>query len=124
MVRILGRPLRDYPKLELSGKHDLESLSNHAGDAYLEDAVLNEVNLASYFNLLPHSPESLDEGDLDLATALVGAWSVNDIKSLKNMANILFQIRQEREKLEEAILHLREITRRIEHAIQALASNL
>lgn len=125
MVRVLGRPLGDYPELELSGEHGLESLSKYVGDTYLDDAAPDGINQASHLSLLSHGLESPgDEGGLDLAAALVGAWSANDIESLENVADFLLQIRLERKKLEEAILLLREIICRLEHAIQALASSL
>ena len=127
MVRILGKPFQNYPDLKLGEENGLESFFKHIKDANHEEALdlVGQAAHYSTFNLIPYNVDlSEHDGDSDLVAAIAGAWSTDDIEFLEFVANLLSQIRQEREKLEEALSLLTKTTHRLERIIHRLASSL
>jgi len=127
MVRILGKPFQDYPELKLSEEDGLESLFKYVKDANHGEALdlMGRAEHYPTFNLIPYNVDLSEyDGDSDLVAAIAGAWSTDDIEFLEFVANLLSQIRQEREKLEEALSLLTEITRRLEGIIHRLANSM
>ena len=127
MVRILGKPFQDYPELKLGEEDFLESSFKYVKDVDRGDALdlTGQATNCSTFNLIPYNVDLSEyDGDSDFVTAIAGAWSTDDIEFLEFVANLLSQIREEREKLEEALSLLTEITRRLECVIHRLANSM